>query len=73
MKGQFVPVCHTLCMLGRGVLHDSEYLYVIIITIKCTTYALYVDFLFFCFHLSSHGIHHHVLTHKEVKNDRSSN
>ena len=28
MKGQFVPVSHTLCMLGRGVLHDSEYLYV---------------------------------------------
>ena len=32
MKDQFVPVSHTLCMLGRGVLHDSEYLYVVILT-----------------------------------------
>jgi hypothetical protein len=52
MKGQFVPVSHTLCMLGRGVLHDSEYLYVVIFTIKCAIYALYVDFLLFWLHLS---------------------
>ena len=49
MKGQFVPVSHTLCMLGRGVLHDSEYLYVVIFTIKCGIYALYVDLCTFVF------------------------
>ena len=66
MKGQFVPVSHTLCMLGRGVLHDSEYLYVVIMTIKCAIYALYVDFLLFWLHLSSHGIHHSSQTPKEA-------
>ena len=66
MKGQFVPVSHTLCMLGRGVLHDSEYLYVVILTIKCAIYALYVDFLLFWLHLSSHGIHHPSQTPKEA-------
>ena len=34
MRGLFVPVCRTLSMLGRGVLHDSEYLYVVINEIK---------------------------------------
>jgi len=66
MKGQFVPVCHTLCMLGRGVLHDSEYLYVVISTIKCAIYALYVDLLIFCLHLSSNDIHHPSQTPKEA-------
>ena len=66
MRGQFIPVCHTLCMLGRGVLHDSEYLYVVILTIKCAIYALYVDFLRFCLHLSSDDIHHPSRTPKEV-------
>ena len=33
MSGQFGSVCHTLRMLGRGVLHDSAYLYVVIFTI----------------------------------------
>ena len=66
MSGQFGSVCHTLSMLGRGVLHDSEYLYVVIITIKCAIYALYVDFLLFWLHLSSHGIHHHSQTPKEA-------
>lgn len=50
MKGQFVPVSHTLRMLGGGVLHDSEYLYVVIFVIKCAIYALYVDFLLFWLH-----------------------
>ena len=58
MRGQFVPIYHPLSMLGRGVLHDSEYLYVVIRTIKCGIYALYVDLLLFCLHLSSNGIHH---------------
>ena len=66
MKGQFVPVSHTLCMLGRGVLHDSAYLYVVISTIKCGIYALYVDFVRFCLHLSSDDIHHPSRTPKEV-------
>ena len=66
MKDQFVPVSHTLCMLGRGVLHDSEYLYVVILVIKCAIYALYVDFLLFWLHLSSHGIHHPSQTPKEA-------
>ena len=66
MSGQFVPVYHPLSMLGRGVLHDSEYLYVVIITIKCAIYALYVDFLLFWLHLSSHGIHHPSQTPKEA-------
>ena len=66
MKGQFGSVCHTLSMLGRDVLHDSEYLYVVIITIKCGIYALYVDFLRFCLHLSSDDIHHPSRTPKEV-------
>ena len=66
MRGQFIPVCHTLCMLGRGVRHDSAYLYVVIITIKCGIYALYVDFLRFCLHLSSDDIHHPSRTPKEV-------
>ena len=66
MSGQFGSVCHTLSMLGRGVLHDSEYLYVVILTIKCAIYALYVDFLLFWLHLSSHGIHHHSQTPKEA-------
>ena len=34
MRGLFVPVYHPLSMLGRGVLHDSEYLYVVIITMN---------------------------------------
>ena len=66
MSGQFGSVCHTLSMLGRGVLHDSEYLYVVIITIKCGIYALYVDFVRFCLHLSSDDIHHPSRTPKEV-------
>jgi len=33
MRGIFFPVCHQFSMLGNGVLHDSEYLYVVIITI----------------------------------------
>ena len=66
MSGQFGCVCHTLSMLGRGVLHDSEYLYVVIITIKCGIYALYVDFVRFCLHLSSDDIHHPSRTPKEV-------
>ncbi len=66
MRGLFVPVCHPLSMLGNGVLHDSEYLYVVIMTIKCAIYALYVDLLFFCLHLSSNGIHHPSQTPKEA-------
>ena len=66
MRGMFVPVYHPLSMLGRGVLHDSEYLYVVIITIKCAIYALYVDFLLFWLHLSSHGIHRPSQTPKEA-------
>jgi len=66
MSGQFGSVCHTLRMLGRGVLHDSAYLYVVIITIKYGIYALYVDFVRFCLHLSSDDIHHPSRTPKEV-------
>ena len=66
MRGQFIPVCHTLYVLGRRVQHDSAYLYVVIITIKCGIYALYVDFLYFCLHLSSDDIHHPSRTPKEV-------
>ncbi len=66
MRGLFVPVYHPLSMLGRGVLHDSEYLYVVIRTIKCAIYALYVDLLLFWLHLSSHGIHHSSQTPKEA-------
>ena len=65
MSGQFVPVYHPLSMLGRGVLHDSEYLYVVMRTIKCAIFALYVDLLLFWLHLSSHGIHHPSQTPKE--------
>jgi hypothetical protein len=66
MRGLFVPVYHPLSMLGRGVLHDSEYLYVVILVIKCAIYALYVDLLLFWLHLSSHGIHHPSQTPKEA-------
>ena len=66
MRGQFIPVCHTLCMLGRGVQHDSAYLYIVIITIKCGICALYVDLLRFCLHLSSDDIYHPSRTPKEV-------
>ena len=66
MRGQFIPVCHTLYVLGRGVLHDSAYLYVVIIAIKFGIYSLYVDFLRFCLHLSSDDIHHPSRTPKEV-------
>ena len=66
MRGLCIPVCHTLRMLGRSVLPASEYLYVVILTIKCAIYALYVDFLLFWLHLSSHGIHHPSQTSKEA-------
>lgn len=66
MRGQFIPVCHTLCMLGRDVRHDSEYLYVVIFVIKFAIYALYVDFLLFWLHLSSYGIHHPSQTPEEA-------
>jgi len=66
MRDQIAPVYHPLSMLGRGALHDSEYLYVVIITINCAIYALYVDFVQFCLHLSSEGIHHPSRTPKEV-------
>ena len=66
MRGQFVPVYHTLCMLVRGVLHNSAYLYVVISTIKCAIYTLYVDLLIFCLHLSSNDIHHPSQTPKEA-------
>ena len=49
MRGQFVPVCYTLSLLGKGVLLDSADLYVVIITIKVAIYALYVDFYSFVF------------------------
>ena len=66
MRGQFIPVYQPLSMLGRGVLHDSAYLYVVILTIKYAIYALYVDLLLFWLHLSSHGIHHPSQTPKEA-------
>ena len=66
MRGQFVPVYHALCMLVRGVLHNSAYLYVVIRTIKCAIYTLYVDLLIFCLHLSSNDIHHPSQTPKEA-------
>ena len=66
MRGQFVPVCYTLSLLGKGVLLDSADLYVVIITIKVAIYALYVDLLLFWLHLSSHGIHHSSQTPKEA-------
>ena len=66
MRGQFVPVCYTLSMLGRGVSHDSEYLHVVSRTIKCAIFALYIDLLLFWLHLSSHGIHHPSQTPKEA-------
>ena len=66
MSGLFFPVCAPLSMLGSGVLHDSEYLYVVIKTIKCGIYALYVDFLHFCLHLSSNDIHHPSRAPKEI-------
>ena len=66
MRGQFVPVCYTLSLLGKGVLLDSADLYVVIITIKAAIYALYVDLLLFWLHLSSHGIHHSSQTPKEA-------
>jgi len=66
MSGLFFPVCAPLSMLGSGVLHDSEYLYVVINTIKCGIYALYVDLLLFCLHLSSNDIHHPSRTPKEI-------
>ena len=66
MKDHFVPFSDTLCILGRGILHDSDNLYVVILTIKCTIYALYVDLLLFWLHLSSHGIHHPSQTPKEA-------
>ena len=66
MSGQFGSVCHTLYMLGRRMQHDSAYLYVVIITIKFGIYALYVDFVRFCLHLSSDDIHHPSRTPKEV-------
>ena len=66
MRGMSIPVYHTLCMFGRGVQHDSAYLYVVISTIKCGIYSLYVDFVRFCLHLSSDDIHHPSRTPKEV-------
>ena len=66
MRGLFVPVCRTLNMLDRGVLHDSAYLYVVSRTIKYAIYALYVDLLLFCLHLSSNDIHHPSQTPKEA-------
>ena len=66
MRGQFIPVCHTLYVLGRGVLHDSAYLYVVMRIIICGIYTLYVDFVRFCLHLSSDYIHHPSRTPKEV-------
>ena len=66
MSGQFGSVCHTLRMLGRGVQHDSEYLHIVIFTIKYGIYSLYVDFVRFCLHLSSDDIHHPSRTPKEV-------
>ena len=66
MSGLFFLVCAPLSMLGSGVLHDSEYLYVVIRTIKCGIYALYVDFVLFCLHLSSNDIHHPSRTPKEI-------
>ena len=66
MSGQFGSDCHTLYMLGRRMQHDSAYLYVVIITIKFGIYALYVDFVRFCLHLSSDDIHHPSRTPKEV-------
>ena len=29
MRSMFIPVCHTLCVLGSCVQHDSAYLYVV--------------------------------------------
>ena len=52
--------------LGMGVGCNSANLYVVIITIKCAIYALYVDLLLFWLHLSSHGIHHPSQTPKEA-------
>ena len=52
MRGQFIPVCHTLCMLGRDVRHDSEYLYVVILTIIITIVTLYIVFVLFWLNVS---------------------
>ena len=66
MRSMFIPVCHTLCVLGSCVQHDSAYLHVVINTIICGIYTLYVDFVRFCLHLSSDDIHHPSRTPKEV-------
>ena len=66
MRSKFVPVYHPLSVFGRDMSHDSEYLYVVIFVKKCAIYALYVDFLLFWLHLSSHGIHHPSQTPKEA-------
>ena len=66
MRGLYIPVCHTLRMLGKSVLPASENLYIVILVIKFAIYALYVDFLLFWLHLSSHGIHHPSQTSKEA-------
>jgi len=66
MRGLYIPVCHTLRMLGKSVLPASENLYIVMSTIKCAIYSLYVDFLLFWLHLSSHGIHHPSQTSKEA-------
>ena len=60
MRGQFIPVCHTLCMLSRGVQHDSAYLYVVILTIN-VAYMHYMlilyNFVFTCHRMTFTILH----------------
>ena len=52
MRGLFIPVCHTLRMLGRGVLHDSAYLYVVILLLN-VPYMHYM-LIFYSFGFTCH-------------------
>ena len=52
MRGQFIPVCHNLCMLVIGVRHDSAYLYIVIFSIINAIIALYIVFVLFWLHVS---------------------
>ena len=63
---RFVSFCPPLNRLVTECARNSANLYVVILVIKCGIYALYIDFLRFCLHLSSDDIHHPSRTPKEV-------
>ena len=65
--GGFVMYFLGKAALGMGVVRNSANLYVVILTLNCAIYTLYVVFVLFFPHLSVTVYQRHARTHLEAR------